>query len=115
MNRALTEKEFIDERVWSLPRRIDSHNADGMQQHIVNVVQLEEGARLILDLEPLALLDFSGVGFLLDLIARARRKNIHVVLQTKNKSLAALLHLMQFDLVADIAAGEVIIDVESFK
>ena len=88
--------------VWPLPPRIDGHNKDEMQRHIANIAELGSGSQLTLDLRPLALFDFVGAAFLLDLIAQARISKISILLYVKNDSLAALLRFMQFDLLAEI-------------
>ena len=108
MNKQLESKDFTDGQVRSMPPRIDRQNQDEMQRHIADIMQLENGGRLVLDLGHLALLDFTGLGSLLDLIEQARMKNMRVCLQTRDESLASLLRFMQFDLVAEIilASGE---------
>ena len=112
MNKQLESKGFTDGQVRSMPPRIDRQNQDEMQRHIADIMQLENGGRLVLDLGHLALLDFTGLGSLLDLIEQARMKNMRVCLQTRDESLASLLRFMQFDLVAEIilASGELAFD-----
>ena len=112
MNKQLESKDFTDGQVRSMPPRIDRQNQDEMQRHIADIMQLENGGRLVLDLGHLALLDFTGLGSLLDLIEQARMKNMRVCLQTRDESLASLLRFMQFDLVAEIilASGELASD-----
>ncbi len=119
MNKELVKNIPADEQIWHLPSCIDGAHADEMQRHIAHAAQLAGGVtRLVLDLRPLALLDFSGAGFLLDLIAQARARKINVILQTKDESLASLLHFMQFDFVAEIqfvAASEEAVNGKNLK